>query len=185
MPDTLFSLAEQIRRCTACPLYKKRMLAVPGEGKVGSQLMLIGEAPGAEEDRMGLSFVGRSGKFLDVMLSRIGLNRADVFVTGACKCRPPENRVPTVSELVTCRELWLLKQIELVDAKFVVLLGGAALWSVLGEREVKKWHGKVVVREGRRYFVTYHPSAGMRFPSVRQLMERDFGKLGKMLGSTF
>ncbi len=181
MSDTLFSLAEQIRRCTACPLYKGRLLAVPGEGKVGSRLMLIGEAPGAEEDRQGMPFVGRSGKFLDVMLSGIGLDRADVFVTGACKCRPPQNRVPTSKELVTCRELWLHKQIQLVDAGVVVLLGSSALWSVLGEREMMKWHGKVVVKDGRKYFVTYHPSAGMRFPAVRKLMVKDFLKLGKML----
>lgn len=181
MPETLFSLAEQIRRCTACPLSKKRMLAVPGEGKVGSKLMFIGEAPGAQEDRLGLPFVGRSGKFLDVMLGKIGLNRSDVFITGACKCRPPQNRTPTSKELVTCRELWLQKQIELVNASVVVLLGSSALWSVLGEKEVKKWHGKVVVRDGRKYFVTYHPSAGMRFPAVRKLMEGDFLKLGKIL----
>ncbi len=183
MADTLFSLAEQIRRCTSCPLYKNRMLAVPGEGKVGSRLMLIGEAPGAEEDRVGLPFVGRSGKFLDVMLSGIGLNRNDVFVTGACKCRPPENRTSMSKELVTCRELWLKKQILLVDASVVVLLGSSALWSVLGVKEVKKWHGKLVVRDGRKYFVTYHPSAGMRFPAVRKLMEKDFENFGKMLNA--
>jgi len=181
MPNTLFSLAEQIRRCTACPLYKKRMLAVPGEGKVGSQLMLVGEAPGAEEDRLGLPFVGKSGKFLDVMLAAIGLSRGDVFVTGACKCRPPLNRTPTKKELVVCRELWLKKQIELVGASVVVLLGGSALWSVLGENEVKKWHGKVVVRDGKKYFVTYHPAAAMRFPAVRKAMVKDFEKLGDML----
>lgn len=183
MPETLFSLAEQIRRCTSCPLYKNRMLAVPGEGKVGAKLMLIGEAPGAEEDRIGLPFVGRSGKFLDVMLSQIGLGRGDVFVTGACKCRPPQNRVPTSKELVTCRELWLQKQISLVDASVVVLLGGSALWSVVSEKSIAKFHGKVIVKDGRKYFVTYHPSAGMRFPAVRKAMEKDFLKLKLMLNA--
>ncbi len=181
MADTLFSLAEGIRRCTACPLYKNRTLAVPGEGGVGARLMLIGEAPGAQEDRVGLPFVGRSGKFLDLMLQKIGLLRNEVFVTGACKCRPLDNRMPMHKELVMCRELWLNKQIELVSARVVVLLGGAALWSVLGEKDVKKWHGRVVVRDARMYFVTYHPAAGMRFPAIRKIMERDFEKLKKMV----
>jgi DNA polymerase len=75
----------------------------------------------------------------------------------------------------------LKKQIELVGASVVVLLGGSALWSVLGENEVKKWHGKVVVRDGKKYFVTYHPAAAMRFPAVRKAMVKDFEKLGDML----
>src|SRR3989338_5705960 len=110
MPDTLFSLAEEIRRCTSCPLYKNRMLAVPGEGGFAKRVMVVGEAPGAEEDRMGLPFVGRSGKFLDAMLLVAGLNRGDVFVTGACKCRPPKNRTPSTREITTCHDLWLGKK---------------------------------------------------------------------------
>ena len=188
MADTLFSLAEQIRRCTACPLYKNRTLAVPGEGKVGSRLMLIGEAPGAEEDRTGLPFVGRSGKFLDMMLSVAGLNRGDVFVTGACKCRPPKNRTPSTREITTCHDLWLVKQIDILKPELIVVLGGVALKSLLGDseyggEELKKLHGKLIAFNNLKYFVTYHPSAGMRFPLVRTMMKGDFEKLGRMLNA--
>src|SRR3989344_9207196 len=89
MPETLFSLAEAVRRCTACPLWKGRTLAVPGEGPKDAKIMVIGEAPGEQEDREVLPFVGRSGKFLIKMFEEIGLNRSQLFITSSVKCRPP------------------------------------------------------------------------------------------------
>ena len=171
----LYDLAEEIRRCTACPLWKKRTLAVPGEGS--GKIMFVGEAPGVEEDRQGLPFVGRSGKFLDEMLKLGGLDRRKVFLTGAVKCHPSGNRNPTVGELRTCRELFLEKQIKVLKPKLVVILGRVALKSLLGGEKLGELHGKVVVKDGQRYFATYHPAAGMRFPSVREKMEKDFKKL--------
>src|SRR3989344_7674711 len=110
---TIFSLAEEIRRCTACPLYKNATLAVPGDGPKNAKIMLIGEAPGEEEDRQGLPFVGKSGKYLTTLLESIGVQREDVFITSSVKCRPPKNRVPVSHELKTCKENWLSKQITL------------------------------------------------------------------------
>src|SRR3989338_3951753 len=108
---TLYSLAEGIRHCTACPLWKSRTLAVPGEGPSNAKIMFLGEAPGAEEDRQGLPFVGRSGKFLDELFTTVGITRKEVFITGAVKCHPEKNRTPTSHEVYTCKSLWLDQQI--------------------------------------------------------------------------
>ena len=174
---TLFSLAEEIRRCTACPLYKSRMLAVPGEGK--GKIMFVGEAPGTEEDRQGLPFVDKSGYFFDELLSIAGLSRDEVFVTGAVKCHPPKNRNPLSKELKTCKGLWLDKQIDVIKPELIVVLGNIALKSLLGGGKVSELHGKIVKKDGLKHFITYHPSAGMRFPNVKKEMENDFKKLKK------
>jgi DNA polymerase len=173
---TLFSLAEQIRRCTACPLYKSRLLAVPGEGPKNAKIMFIGEAPGEEENRQGLPFVGRSGKFLDEMLDLANLKRKDVFITGACKCHPPKNRNPKVKELKTCKELWLGRQIEIIKPKLIVLLGKAAVKSLLNQNSLEN-QGKIITKNKQKYFITYHPAAGMRFPKIKTLMVKHFKKL--------
>lgn len=184
MAETLFSLAEQIRRCTSCPLWKRRTLAVPGDGPKDAQLLFIGEAPGTEEDRQGLPFVGRSGKFLTEMLEKVSIDRKNVFITGSVKCHPPENRVPKTKELAICKELWLDKQVSVLKPKLIVLLGGVAIQSSLREKkDLAKIHGSVLEKDGQRYFLTYHPSAAMRFPSVRKLMEEDFEKLKRIVSS--
>src|SRR3989344_1250421 len=149
MPETLFSLAEQIRRCTACSLWKKRTLAVPGAGPKDAQLLFIGEAPGTEEDRQGLPFVGRSGKFLTGMLTSFGIDRKTVFMTGAVKCHPQVNRVPKTKEVATCKELWLDKQVSVLKPKLIILLGSVAIQSSLGEKkDLAKVHGLSVKKNG-------------------------------------
>lgn len=178
----LFSIAEDIRRCTKCPLWKARTLAVPGDGPQGAKLMFIGEAPGAEEDRIGLPFVGRSGKFLTEAMERAGIDRKSVFITGSCKCRPPQNRTPTSAELSTCVSNWTSQQISLINPNIVILMGQTAVKGLLGKGsgQVKDLHGKIFVRDGRNFFVTYHPSAAMRFPLVRKMFEKDLKILKNM-----
>jgi len=176
---TLFTLAEGIRKCSSCPLYKSRIVAVPGEGSVNAKVMFIGEAPGNEEDRIGQPFVGRSGKYLDLMLKKIGLSRNDVFITGAVKCHPLKNRTPLALELKTCTSLWLTKQIDVLHPQIIVLLGATAVKAVLPKIKVSESHGTVIVHENKSYFVTYHPSSAMRFPAIRKLMEEDFSVLQK------
>lgn len=178
--QTLFSIAEQIRKCTACPLHKSRLLAVPGEGSPKAKIMFIAEAPGSEEDRQGLPFVGKSGKFLDQMLKIANLKRKDIFITGSCKCHPPKNRNPTAKELKTCKELWLDQQIKLIKPKIIVILGRVALKNLLSENSIKDLHGKTIKKNNQEYFVTYHPAAGMRFPKLKKLMVNDFKKLKKL-----
>ncbi|PIN74057.1 uracil-DNA glycosylase [Candidatus Woesearchaeota archaeon CG10_big_fil_rev_8_21_14_0_10_45_16] len=176
MADTLFSLAEGIRKCTACPLWRSRTLAVPGEG--AGKIMVVAEAPGVEEDRTGKLFMGRSGKFLDEMLKMAGLDRKNIFLTGSVKCHPPQNRKPVSRELKTCKELWLDKQMSMVEPELIVVLGGVALKSLLNKSKVDDLHGKLI--DGK-YFVTYHPAAAMRFPSVRKKMEEDMTVLKRLL----
>ena len=99
----LEELAEQARGCTLCPLWESRTLAVPGEGRFAAKVMIIGEAPGKEEDETGRPFVGATGRFLNGVLEGTGLDRADFFITNTVKCRPPKNRTPRTLEVNTCK----------------------------------------------------------------------------------
>ncbi|MFU8817455.1 MAG: uracil-DNA glycosylase [Pseudomonadales bacterium] len=174
----LESLARGIVRCRRCPLHRRRQRAVPGAGSLEARIMLVGEAPGAAEDASGLPFVGRSGAYLDGMLSRIGLTRQDVFVTGSVKCRPPGNRVPRAGELRVCREHWLLPQIEALDPPLLVLLGAVAARQVLGERgPLAGLRGPLRRWCNRQVLVTAHPAAAMRFPRARRWLDEDFARL--------
>src|SRR5690242_6391800 len=109
----LDELAEQIRVCTKCPLLESRTLAVPGDGKYTSKVMIIGEAPGREEDESGHPFVGSAGRYLDHVLEGTGIDRGDFFITNTVKCRPPKNRTPQSNEVETCTSNYLFEQIEL------------------------------------------------------------------------
>lgn len=170
-----------IRRCTACPLGLSREHAVPGVGPVRASVMFVGEAPGREEDRVGLPFVGRSGRFLDVLLAGIGRTRDEFFITSMVKCRPPGNRLPRPCELEACRDLWLMRQVVLVRPRLIVCLGGVSVRSLVGPMDLQKSHGTVIEKGRWRFFVTYHPAAGMRFPRVREAMVADFAVLGRVL----
>lgn len=178
---TLFSLAEDIRKCTACPLYKKATLAVPGEGMRDAKIIIVGEAPDEEEDRQGLPFLGKSGTFLDKMLELTKLDREKVFISNIVKHRPPQNRTPKSGEIKTCKELWLDKQIEMLKPKLIIILGRIALKALTNETSIEKFHGKVIERKSQNYFVTFHPSAALRSPEIRKKMEDDFKKLRKLI----
>ena len=110
--NTLDELAVAIRRCRKCRLYSKRLHAVPGEGTPDADVMLVGEAPGAVEDRTGRPFMGPAGKFLNQLFTENEIRRSAVFLTSCVKCRPPENRNPRSRELDTCATTWLLPQID-------------------------------------------------------------------------
>jgi DNA polymerase len=155
---------------------------VPGEGPLSARVMFIGEAPGAAEDAEGRPFVGRAGRFVDQMLSRLGLTRTTVFLTNSVKCRPPLNRPPRDDELAVCRERWLDRQIELVAPGIIVLLGASAIKQRFGGTpQLSELHGSVRTHDGRTYFLTYHPASAMRFPAVGQAMEADLERLKKLL----
>jgi len=175
-------LRRGIRRCRACRLCEERRHAVPGAGDRRARVVLVGEAPGAEEDRRGAPFVGPAGKFLDSLVERVGVRRDDVYVTNAVRCRPPGNRTPRADELRTCHDRWLEPELELVDARVVVLLGATALRALLGVGEpLDRVHGQVWGRDGRRYLATNHPAARMRFPHIGGRMLDDFDGLRRLL----
>ena len=176
----LAKLHETIRMCTLCPLHKTRNNAVPGEGPAIAQVMFVGEAPGAKEDETGRPFVGKSGELLTTMIQEIGLSRDEVFITSILKSRPPKNRTPTQAEIRACRP-YLEQQIEIINPKVIVLLGGVAISSLIGPWKVSEAHGKFYETDERTYFMTYHPAAALRFAKIKTAMKEDFKVLKKEL----
>jgi DNA polymerase len=150
--------------------------AVPGEGNPKAEIMFIGEAPGRKEDESGLPFVGKSGKFLDVLLRKIKLDRKKVFITSVLKHRPPNNRKPKPHELSACR-VWWKKQMEIINPKVVVLLGEVAYKEVLQRNDFSKKRGEVIKIDNRIYLPTFHPSAAVRFSKFRKVLIKDFNKI--------
>lgn len=167
------ALTDVVRTCVACPeLVASRTRVVPGTFPAGADVLLVGEAPGAEEDLDGVPFVGRSGRLLDSLLVEAGLDRSRVAVANVLKCRPPRNRTPRRSEVERCRP-WLVRQVELADPAVVVALGGtAAAWFLGTGARIGALRGTPQEYAGRPLVVTYHPSAAIRFgPSGRPLAD--------------
>jgi DNA polymerase len=175
----LQKIANQVKVCPRCRLSKNRKKAVPGEGDFDAKIMFIGESPGRFEDVEGRPFVGPAGKYLNKLLALINLKRENVFITSVIKCHPPKNRNPKDDELAACRIYWK-GQVSLIKPKIVVLLGRIAAKEVLGIEKIKE-NRKVVVKGKIKYFLTYHPAAGMRFPKVRKEMRKDFLRLAKLI----
>jgi DNA polymerase len=178
----LSQIAGEIRRCKKCPLWKTRINAVPGDGPVSAEAIIVGEAPGRTEDLHGQPFVGSAGRNLDVFLREAGLDRKRAFITNTVKCRPPSNRRPNKKELETCYQ-YLRRQIELISPKIVVLLGDVAVREFFPDSSLSSLHGRLLKRGGISYFPTYHPAAVIYNPSLKQTIIDDFRGLGRELGS--
>jgi len=169
------SLREKVASCTRCSLHQSRTQTVFGVGSQSADWMIIGEAPGAEEDRRGEPFVGRAGKLLDEMLRAVHLSRDSVFIANILKCRPPNNRDPSAEETASCRG-YLARQIELVSPKIIVAVGriaaqllletDAPLGSLRGQKH-QLGHGQVPV------IVTYHPAYLLRSPTQKRKAWQD------------
>ena len=178
----LGGIARSVRRCARCRLAKSRTHAVPGEGCAQAAIFFVGEAPGQTEDETGRPFVGRAGREFDELLKLAGLSREDIFVTGMVKCRPPGNRRPRRDEMRACRRAHLDRQLDVIQPRLVVLMGGVAAQETLGAKGLRGVLGRVIERDGRRCFVTYHPAASMRFPTAARTARRHFRKLSVLLG---
>ena len=160
-------------RCSECKLCETAdHIRLMGQGPRRAKIMVIGEAPGAREDEVGKPFQGRSGELLDALLESAGLKRKDVYITNAVKCRPPDNKTPTKTEVKKCKP-WLDKEIKKVKPKFVLLLGNTALESVTGKKGIKKARGKPIEEDGILYLPTYHPAFVLRDPRQRPRVEGD------------
>lgn len=172
----------EVSKCSLCSLAKFRINTVPGEGNPSADIMFIGEAPGANEDKKGIPFCGAAGKFLDEMLRTIGLDRQNVFITNTVKCRPPENRDPEESEKAACH-LYLERQFDLVQPKLIVLLGRHSTATFLPEcGTITKLHGRALKRpDGRVYLPLYHPAAALHNGGLRQTLINDFKKIPQIL----
>lgn len=168
------SLFDEINGCERCPLCVSRTHAVPGEGNPFAKLMLIGEGPGAEEDRQGRPFVGASGALLTRYLHAIGVERTEVYIANIVKCRPPGNRTPAAEEAEACLP-YLRRQFVLVRPRIILLLGGtAAKYTLGGDVRVRRDHGKWIERKGTLFMITFHPSALLRDASQKKLAWHDF-----------
>ncbi|PJF30611.1 MAG: uracil-DNA glycosylase [Candidatus Thermofonsia Clade 1 bacterium] len=179
----LEAIAAEIRACDKCPLHAAgRTNAVPGSGDYTAEIMFIGEGPGFNEDRQGLPFVGQSGKLLDELLSLIGMNRSQVFITNVVKCRPPENRDPLPDEVSTCTQAYLYRQIELIAPKVIVTLGRFSMGLFFPNAKITQIHGQAKWENGRAYLPLYHPAAVLRnMATLKPQMEADFRKIPQLL----
>jgi DNA polymerase len=171
-----------VEACIKCRLSQSRILTVPGEGNPKAEIIFIGEAPGANEDKTGVPFCGAAGKFLDEMLNVIGMDRNDVFITNTVKCRPPENRDPEEDEKAACRP-YLERQFNAINPKLIICLGKHSVETFLpGAGSITKLHGKALRRpNGKVYLALYHPAAALHNGSLRETLITDFKKIPEIL----
>jgi len=170
----LWAFMEEIKDCKNCPLWSTRTKFVFGDGNENADIMFIGEAPGAEEDRTGIPFVGRAGQLLNKLLARINLKREDVFIANILKSRPPNNRDPLPEEIAACIP-YLYKQIELIQPKIIVALGRVAAQNLLNTTDtLKQMRGRIWQYRGVDMIVTYHTAAILRNGNLLNAAIEDF-----------
>ena len=170
--DLLERLSSEVRECTLCALSQTRKNVVAGEGPRSPDIMFIGEAPGRREDSLGTPVIGSAGRILDAALSKAGINRSGVFITNVVKCRPPNNRRPTSQERLACRG-HLERQMLILSPKIICILGSTAYHSLLGGKSIIADRGKIVKRDGIRFFLTIHPASVIYNKSLLTDLEND------------
>jgi DNA polymerase len=183
--EALVRLYKEVSACTRCPLHETRAKAVFGAGNADADLMFVGEAPGAEEDRQGLPFVGRAGKFLGELLEGIGMKREDVFIANVLKSRPPGNRDPQPLEIEACRP-YLDRQVELIQPRVIGTLGNFSTKLLTGSPiGITKVRGTAQQHTlgGRPVLLLplFHPAAGLRTPAVADQLRQDFELIPELL----
>jgi uracil-DNA glycosylase family 4 len=179
--EALGKIAETIKVCKLCDLWKTRTKAVPGAGDIYAEIMFIGEGPGYNEDKQGLPFVGQSGKYLETLLKLLNLTRNQVFITNVVKCRPPENRDPLPIEINTCVPTYLNDQIALINPLIIVTLGRFSMGLYFPNGRITQIHGQAKIENGRAYLPLFHPAAVLRDPSKQPQMEADFKRIPEIL----
>ena len=175
MPNELKELEKICKNCTLCDLSKTRTNVVFGEGNPEARLMLIGEGPGEMEDKTGKPFVGRAGQLLTKIINNVlELDRKDIYIANIVKCRPPNNRVPTIEEAETCKP-YLLKQIDIISPEILVCLGKTAFMYLLNsDLPISKVRGQIFEFKGKKVIPTFHPSYLLRNPSAKKEAYKDF-----------
>jgi uracil-DNA glycosylase len=183
--DRLVELYREASECTRCPLAETRTKVVFGSGNADAELMFVGEAPGAEEDRQGLPFVGRAGALLTELLGDVGLSRDEVWICNVLKCRPPGNRDPQPIEVESCSP-YLERQIQLIEPRVVATLGNFATRLLTGARTpISRVRGtpQVHTLAGRPVFLMplFHPAAALRTPSLVETLREDMARIPDLL----
>ncbi len=172
--EQLAAYDREIRDCQECPLGATRTNFVFGVGNPTADLVLVGEAPGRQEDLKGEPFVGQAGKLLDKMLAAIGLSRQEVYILNVLKCRPPENRDPRPAEVDQCRP-YLNRQLSIIRPRLIVALGRVAAKTLLKvEESLKNMRGRAFDYQGIELYVTYHPAALLRNSGFKPYAWVDF-----------
>lgn len=175
--EALLSVHEEIKGCVACPLHRSRTQAVPGTGPPSARIMAVGEAPGEKEDRLGKPFVGAAGQVLSKLLTGIGIEREDIYITNVLKCRPPGNRDPEPDEAEACSH-FLDAQVALIKPDVILILGRHALGRLLpGSPGIGQVHGQKVRRGDRLYVPLYHPAAALHRGDLMHTLESDMAKV--------
>ena len=184
MFKTWEELEESIKNCNRCKLWKTRRNIVFGTGNRNARLMFIGEGPGADEDRLGVPFVGRAGKLMDLAFETLGIDRNEVYIANIVKCRPPSNRNPENDEAMACLN-YLRNQVILVKPEIIVLLGSVALKNILGkEYGITASRGKWVEKKGIKYMPTWHPAALLRDETKKIDFIKDLKNLVELITLT-
>ena len=177
----LDEIAQQVCGCARCPLSESRSHAVPGVGPTDAKIMVIGEAPGEQEDLKGEPFVGKAGQMLTRLLKSAGLERSEVFITNIVKCRPPGNRDPHPDEAEACRE-YLDGQIACIRPTLICTLGRPALQTLIDPTAgIMKVNGTVIERHGLTFVPLIHPAAGLHNPNMQKPTAEGFKNLGRIL----
>lgn len=182
LPNSFESLSNLVHNCHLCELSKTRKNVVFGEGNIQAKLMFVGEGPGMMEDDSGRPFVGRAGGLLTKMIeSVLQISRDDVYIANIVKCRPPNNRVPSIQEASICKE-YLLKQIELVNPKIIVALGTTSYHYLTDDTtSISKIRGEILSFNNRVLIPTFHPSFLLRNPSAKKEAFEDLKKIKSVL----
>ena len=178
--EILKQVAAEAAVCMKCNLHYSRKNTVPGEGPADAKIMFIGEGPGFHENEQGRPFVGAAGKFLDELLTGIGMSRKEVFIGNVVKCRPPGNRDPMPDELQACNG-YLERQIQAINPQVIVTLGRFSMARFLPNAKISQIHGQVFQVNGKTVVPMYHPAAALHQPSLRTSVVADFGKLPDLI----
>ena len=174
------ALYDEVRSCQRCALARTRTHAVPGDGPLDAEVMFIGEAPGVNEDRQGLPFVGQAGAFLEELLGEAGLTRPEVYICNVLKCRPPGNRDPLPTEIEACSD-YLSAQIRLIDPLLIVTLGRYSMSRFFPNQAISRIHGRPREANGRILVPMYHPAAALHQQRLRTVIIEDFRTLPELL----
>ncbi len=180
-PETLEAVRADLGECTRCKLHGGRTNLVFGVGSPAADLVFVGEAPGRDEDRQGIPFVGRAGQLLTRIIAAIGLSRDEVYIANVIKCRPPNNRNPEPDEVAAC-EPFLFRQLDVIRPRVVVALGGFAIKTLLDTTApVSRLRGRVFDYRGAKLIPTFHPAFLLRSPERKRDVWEDMKRVRTLL----